>query len=192
MRILVANERASELEALARAAESLGAEVVAGEVRVDDVARVAAEEAVDVAVVGLPHGATSDHALALIEQLAREGVCPVVAINEAGDGDFISEAAELGVYAQATRPDPEQLRGAIDVALRRFHEHAQLENRLDRKTYVERAKGILMERYGLDEHAAFVMLRRQARNANLTLVAASQRILDGHRLLPSAREAPRS
>jgi response regulator NasT len=187
MRILVANERASELEALTRAAESLGAEVVAGEVRVEEVARVASEEAVDVAVVGLPAGATTEHALALIDQLAREGVCPVVAINEAGDDEFVAEAAELGVYAHATRPDPEQLRGAIDVAVRRFQEHTQLEVRLDRKTYVERAKGILMERYGLDEHAAFVMLRRQARNANLTLVAAAQRILDGHRLLPSDR-----
>src|SRR3954452_19162634 len=65
-RILVANEGATELAALAAAADSVGAEVVARAMRVEDVARLAAEEAVDLALVGLPRGESGAHALGLI------------------------------------------------------------------------------------------------------------------------------
>jgi AmiR/NasT family two-component response regulator len=64
----------------------------------------------------------------------------------------------------------------------------QFKAALDKRAVVERAKGILMERYALDERAAFDMLRREARNQNLRLESAAQLILDGHRLLP--KQAP--
>ena len=80
MRILVANEGAEELAALARAAGGLG-EVVAREMRVDEVARVAAQEDVELALVGLPAGESAEHALAMIAELVHGGLCPVVAIT---------------------------------------------------------------------------------------------------------------
>jgi AmiR/NasT family two-component response regulator len=183
VRILVANEGADELEALARASGAIG-EVVAREVRVAEVARVAAEEDVDLALVGLPAGASADHALAMIGQLVEGALCPVVVITAETDDGFVARAAELGVYAHTTRLDPGPLRGAVDVAMRRFQEHADLKVVMGRRGLIERAKGVLMERYGLDERAAFEMLRREARGSNLALADAAGRILAGHRLLP--------
>jgi len=190
VRILVANEGAEELDALTRAAAALG-EVVAREVRVPEVARVAAEEDVDLALVGLPAGESAEHALAMIAQLVQGGLCPVIAITSNNNDGFIAKAAEMGVYAHTTRLDPVLLRGAVDVAMRRFQEHADLKVVMDRRSLVERAKGILMERYGLDERAAFDMLRREARSANLRMVDAAGRILEGHRLLPKERPSSR-
>jgi AmiR/NasT family two-component response regulator len=191
MRILVANEGEAELDALARAAGVLG-EVVAREFRVAEVARVAAEEEVELALVGLPAGESDEHALAMIGQLVEGGLCPVVAITSNNDDGFITKAAQLGIYAHTTRLDPGLLRGAVDVAMRRFQEHADLSLVMDRRALVERAKGILMERYALDERGAFEMLRREARAANLRLADAAGRILDSHRLLPhEARPARR-
>jgi response regulator NasT len=187
VRILLTNERASDLDALSRVAESLGDEVVGGVIHLGDVARVAAEAAADVAVVGLVSGDSSAHALAMIDELVRGGVCPVIAITDDHDAGFVSEAAQHGVYAHATWLDPVQLRGVLDIALRRFRDHADLEAVAERRTYIERAKGILMERYGLDAQAAFAMLRRHARSENLTLRDAAQRILESHRLLPRER-----
>jgi AmiR/NasT family two-component response regulator len=189
MRILVANEGLEEINALARAAEELG-EVVAREVRVAEVARVAAEEDVELALVGLPAGESADHALAMIAQLVQGGLCPVVVITSDDDGGFLSKAAEMGVYAH-TRLEPARLRSAVNVAMRRFQEHADLKVVMDRRALVERAKGVLMERYGLDERAAFEMLRSEARSTNLRLVDAASRILDSHRLLPRERPARR-
>jgi response regulator NasT len=183
MRILVANEGEAELEALERAAETLG-EVVAREVRVAEVARVAAEEEIELALVGLPSGESDEHALAMIGQLIEGGLCPVIAITSNNNDGFITKAAEMGIYAHTTRLDPGLLRGAVDVAMRRFQERADLNVVMGRRALVERAKGILMERYGLDERGAFEMLRREARAANLRLADAAGRILDTHRLLP--------
>jgi len=188
---LVANQRAEELDALAKAAEGLGEEVVAREIRVSEVARVAEQECVDLAFVGLPEGESKAHALALIGQLVEGGLCPVVAVTVNEDPSFVTEAAELGVYAHTTRLDPVLLRGAIDVARRRFSDHADLQALLERRTVIERAKGILMERYGFTEHAAFEMLRHHARDSNLRLTDAAGRILDGHRLLPKEDVAGR-
>jgi AmiR/NasT family two-component response regulator len=190
LRILVANEGAEELDALTRAAQPLG-EVVAREVRVQEVARVAAEEDVDLALVSLPPGESADHALAMIGQLVEGGLCPVVAITSNHNDDFIAKAAAMGIYAHTTRLDAALLRGAVDVAIRRFQQHADLKVVMARRSLVERAKGILMERYGLDERGAFDMLRREARAANLRIADAADRILDGHRLLPKERPSPR-
>src|SRR4051812_45840343 len=185
MRILVANEQQPELEALARAAEGLGEVVVAREVRVDAVARAAADASVDVALVGLPPGENAEHALALIAEIVAGGLCPVVVVTDNSDPDVLADAAAAGIYAHTANLDPRSLRSAIDVAARRFGDHAFIKAALEKRTLVERAKGILMERYGLDEQAAFEMLRREARNENLRLVVAAGLILQGHRLLPS-------
>jgi response regulator NasT len=190
VRILVANERAEELDALTRAAEDLG-EVVAREVRVHEVARVADEEDVDLALVGFPEGESAEHALAMIGELVQGGLCPVIAITTDANDGFVTKAAEIGVYAHTTRLDATLLRGAVDVAMRRFKEHADLKTVIERRGLVERAKGILMERYGLDERAAFDMLRREARASNLRIADAADRILEGHRLLPKERTIPR-
>lgn len=190
MRILVANEGTEELAALARAAAALG-DVVAREVRVDEVARVAAQEDVELALVGLPSGESAEHALAMIAELVHGGLCPVVAITTNDNERFVAKASEIGVYAHTTRLDAAPLRTAVDVAMRRFQEHADLKLVMDRRAVVERAKGILMERYGLDERAAFDMLRHEARSANLRIVDAAGRILEGHRLLPKERPPAR-
>src|SRR4051794_32946087 len=126
MRILVANEGSKELDALTRAAEALG-DVVAREVRVAEVARVAAEEEVDLALVSLPAGENAEHALAMIGQLVKGGLCPVVAVAADDKERFLARAAQLGGYAQSSRLHAAQLRGAGDVGIRPFREHAHLE-----------------------------------------------------------------
>jgi len=191
LRILVANEHGAQLDLLAEAAEHLGEEVVARVCSAEEVAGAAASEQVDVALVGLPPDESAQHALALISELVARGVCPVVIVTPTVDAGFLAEAAALGVYAHTADLSPAPLRTAIDVASRRFHDHEHTKAALEKRTLVERAKGILMERYGLDEHAAFQMLRREARNENLRLIAAAELILQGHRLLPRDHEAAR-
>ena len=50
---------------------------------------------------------------------------------------------------------------------------------------IERAKGILMERHGIDDAAAFELLRDHARSSSRRVVEVAQAVLDGHALLPA-------
>ena len=181
----MANQGAEQLATLAAAAEAVGAEVVARVKQVEDVARVAAEEAVDLALVGLPAGESAAHALGLIGQLVQGGLCPVVVITDIDDPPFLAKAAAAGIYAHTVQLEPVALRSAIDVALARFEEHAQMKSVMERRLVIERAKGVLMERYDLDEDAAFEMLRRETRGAHLKLADAAELVVRGRQVLPA-------
>jgi AmiR/NasT family two-component response regulator len=182
LRVLIANERKDRLALVAPIVAALGHEVIASEVDVKDVGSVTARERPDVALVGL--GASSEHALQMIEKIVQEAFCPVIALLHAPDPSFVKEASKRGVFAYITDDDAKDWQSAIDIVLRRFAEYHDLHGAFGRRAIAERAKGILMERHSVDETAAFAMLRDQARSANRKLVDVASAVVDGHRLLP--------
>lgn len=52
--------------------------------------------------------------------------------------------------------------GAIDVAFRRSEEYRRLQRAFGRRARTERAKGVLIERYSIDDQEAFERLRTPA------------------------------
>jgi response regulator NasT len=182
LRILIANQRKDRLAIIAPIVIGLGHEVIAREIEVDDVAAVTVRERPDVALVGL--GDSSAHALELIEKIVREAACPVIALLHTHDPDFVGEAAKRGVFAHINDEDVDDWQSAIDIVLRRFAEYHELQGAFGRRALTERAKGILMERHSVDEHAAFEMLREQSRVGNRKLIDLAAAVVDGHRLLP--------
>jgi AmiR/NasT family two-component response regulator len=182
LRVLVANEQRERLGVLADIAEQLGQEVVAREVDVSAVAERAREVLPDVAVVGL-HEQHTEHALGLIEEIVGEGICPVVAVIEEQDPEFISRAAQSGIFAYISTLSADSMRGAFDIALRRFGQAEELEGALARRAVIERAKGILMERYKIDERTAFGRLRDQSQRTGEKLVDVCQALLLSHALV---------
>src|ERR1051325_10147765 len=105
LRVLIANERKDRLALVAPIVAALGHEVIAREIKVEDVGAVTSRERPDVALVGL--GASSGHALGLIERIVREAACPVIALLHAPDPDFVREASKRGVFAYVTDADSE-------------------------------------------------------------------------------------
>jgi AmiR/NasT family two-component response regulator len=188
LRVLIANERKDRLALVAPIVASLGHEVIAREIEVQDVGAVTARERPDVALVGL--GESSDHALHLIEKIVQESACPVIVLIHAPDPEFVKEASKRGVFAYITDADAKDWQSSIDIVLRRFAEYHDLEGAFGRRAITERAKGILMERHSVDEPAAFEMLREHSRSANRKLVDVASAVVDGHRLLPKQPNVP--
>jgi AmiR/NasT family two-component response regulator len=120
LRVLIANQRVERLELLAEVVGGLGHEVIAREIHVNEVGAVTARERPDVALVGL--GESSEHALQLISEIVRGAFCPVIALLESYDAEWIDQAAERGVYAYIVDTRPEELQSAIDITLRRYAE----------------------------------------------------------------------
>ena len=131
LRVLIANQRSDRLEMLAQVVTGLGHEVIAREIHVSEVAAVTARERPDVAFVGL--GASAEHALDLISKIVAESFCPVIALLDTYDGDWVNEAASRGVFAYIVDSRPEELQSAIDITLRRFGEYQHLQGAFDRR-----------------------------------------------------------
>jgi AmiR/NasT family two-component response regulator len=188
LRILIANQRKDRLALVASVVVALGHEVIAREIEVEEVGAVTARERPDVALVGL--GASSQHALELIDKIVREAACPVIALLHEPDPGFVKEASKRGVFAHISDSDVEDWQSSIDIVLRRFADFHDLEGAFGRRALIERAKGILMERHSIDEGSAFEMLRDQSRIGNRKLIDLAAAVADGHRLLPKQPQTP--
>jgi response regulator NasT len=187
LRVLIANERRDRLELLAQVVSGLGHEVIAQEIDVEAVGGVTAREHPDVALVGL--GLSSQHALELIEQIVHESTCPVIALLTAEEPAYVREAAKRGVFAYIVDTSPDELQSAIDITLQRFTEYQNLQGAFGRRAVIEQAKGILMERNGIDADKAFAMLRDHSQHKGQKLADVAAAIVDSHLLLlpqPSA------
>ena len=189
--ILIADEDRSELARLGAVLEELGHEVTPYAVSVREASELIAKEDPDLAFVMVQDD--DEHALALIGEAVEHASGPVIATVRHASVEFVGRAAEHGVSALVEPTEPTAIQGAIEVALKRHREAAaladkvdQLEGALERRTIIERAKGILMERHSVDDRQAFELLREHARSSNLRVVEGARSVTEGHALLPKA------
>jgi AmiR/NasT family two-component response regulator len=182
LRIVIANTSEERLAHPRDLVTSLGHEVVLTATNLDALSHLTAEVQPDVALVGL--SGDSPDVLALLDRIVQQAACPVIMLLDAQDPAFVLEAAKRGVFAYLVENGGDELQSALDVVLRRFAEYHQLEGAFGRRAITERAKGILMERHGIDDREAFELLRDHARSGSRRVVDVAQAILDGHALLP--------
>jgi response regulator NasT len=189
LRVLIADEDEHALHHLASVLEELGHEVAPYVVSVAAAIELIGTEDPDLAIVVVHKD--DEHALALIQETVEYASGPVIAQAPDGDVEFVTRAAERGISAWIESTTPETVQGAIEVALRRYEEAErlqvkvdQLQSALDRRAVIERAKGILMERHGLDERAAFDLIRDHARAQRRRVVDVALAVSEGHALLP--------
>lgn len=189
LRVLVADGTVERLEEVTRTVTSLGHEVIGGDVALETVGQATAAELPDVALVIV--GDHSDTALDLIRTIVREAACPVIAILDVQDRAFVDRAARLGIFSYIAHPgDLEEMQSSMDIALQRFAEYHALEGAFGRRAVTERAKGVLMERHGIDEQQAFQLLRDHSRRTNRKMVDVAESVLESHRLLSAGVVSP--
>jgi AmiR/NasT family two-component response regulator len=190
LRVLLANEREDDLRKLGEVLDGLGHEVVPFAVSVREAVELIAREDPDVAFVVFD--GDDAHGLALLSETVEYASGPVlVSMRETESPATVAKAADMGIAGYVDSWEPQDVQAAIEVALRRHREAShlnakveQLESALERRAIIERAKGILMERHGVDERAAFERLREHARSGGRRVVEIAQAVLDGHALLP--------
>ena len=188
LRVLVTDGPGVRLDQVTRTVAGLGHDVIARESSLPEVARITAAERPDVALVIVHEG--NAKGLQMIDSIVHEAACPVIAVIDVEDRAFVNEAAKRGIFAYiAEGHDPQEMQSAIDIVLRRFAEYHDLEGAFARRAVTERAKGILMERHGIDEQAAFDMLRDQARRTHRKLVDLADAVVTGQPMLPSLPES---
>jgi response regulator NasT len=119
------------------------------------------------------------------KRLSKEGPVPVILVSAHHDPEFIDRAAADHILAYLIKPIKQaDLEPAITIAMRRFaqfqelrKETADLRQALEDRKVIEKAKGLLMKKTGLDEHDAFRKLQKLASEKNKKLVEIAQMLL---------------
>src|SRR6266545_1202535 len=193
LRILLADEDPSALKVTAGQVRELGHTPTEIAVSLREAADAIARDDPDLAIVVI-YG-DDEHALDLIEEIDAFASGPVIALLDSEDPEFVAEAAERGIFAYARQETADSIQSAIEVAMRRWRERhdlaeqvERLENALERRALIERAKGILMERHNVDDRAAFQRVREHARSTNRTVVDVAAAVAEGHALLRKAHD----
>lgn len=116
---------------------------------------------------------------------------PIVMFTNDEDTSHVPDAVAAGVTAYIVAGlAPQRIRPILEVAMARFaHEQAlraeltQARNALSERKTIDRAKGLLMQRQGLNEQQAYDKLRKLAMDKGLKLGEVAQRVLDAADLL---------
>jgi response regulator NasT len=116
---------------------------------------------------------------------------PSIIVTGYCEDDLVKRATNAGVFAYLVKPvDADDLKSAIEVAMARFEEFKQLkeelhglEQALEARKYIERAKGILMDRQNLREAEAMRRLQEMSMKSNKRMVEVAKEIIDADNLL---------
>lgn len=117
--------------------------------------------------------------------IADEKIAPVVLLTAYSQKDLIERAKGAGVYAYLVKPFQESdLLPAIEIAISRYLEQQDLEAalgdielKLETRKLVDRAKGLLMDKYNMNEAEAFRRIQQQSMNQRRTMKEIAEALI---------------
>jgi len=124
-------------------------------------------------------------------QLFGEMGIPVVILSAYSEQRDLEHLQEAGVFGYLLKPvSSDGLRVTLNVAWSRYLEAKRLagevkalEDKLESRKIIERAKGIIQETLGVNEGEAMRRLQRQSRDTRRPMVEIAKALLDTHGLL---------
>ena len=184
-RVVIAEDEAIIRLDLKETLEEEGYEVVAETGRGDEAVELVREHRPDVTILDIKMPGLDG--LSAAREIAGERWSAVLILTAFSQRDLIERARDAGALAYLVKPfQKSDLFPAIEVALGRFkelkalHEQAtSLEEQLETRKLVDRAKGQLMDRSGLSEAEAFTFIQKTAMRERSTMRDIAQRVLDG-------------
>lgn len=123
--------------------------------------------------------------IAAAEAVYREVPVPAIVVSGYDDAETLRQAAAPHVFGYLVKPiKARDLGPAISVAMSRFtlyraaeQEAAGLRLALEERKVIERAKGAVMRRLGVDETDAFRRLRRLSSDRNWKVIEIARQVL---------------
>ncbi len=185
VRVVIAEDEAIVRLDLKEILEEEGYEVVGETGRGDEAVSLVREHDPDVAILDIKMPGMDG--LSAAREITGEQRAAVVILTAFSQRNLIEEARDAGAISYLLKPfQRNELIPAIEVALGRFREMKALKNevnsleeQLETRKVVDRAKGILMDQHGMSENDAFTFIRETAMRRRMTLKAIAQLVVDG-------------
>ena len=191
VRLVIAEDEALIRLDLRETLEEEGYEVVGETSRGDEIVSLVRAQRPDLAIldINLPGG----DGLTAAAEITAERLAAVLILTAFSQRELVDRAREAGALAYLVKPfQRNDLVQAMELALGRFEEmkaleeaFKDLEERMEVRTLVERAKGVLMDDLDMKENDAFRWIQRRAMDGRTTMREVAAQVLAGE-LRPSA------
>jgi two-component system, response regulator PdtaR len=185
-RVLIAEDEAIIRLDLRETLEEEGYEIVGETGRGDEAVELARAVRPDLAIldIKMPGMDGLDAARAMSE----ERLCGVLVLTAFSQRDFIEQARDAGALAYLVKPfQKSDLVPAIELAIGRFKEMSALaaevrglEEQLETRKIVDRAKGRLQSEHGMSEPDAFRWIQKTSMDRRTSMRAVAEGVVAGN------------
>jgi response regulator NasT len=185
IRVVIAEDEAIIRLDLKETLEEEGYEVVGETGRGDKAVDLVRELRPDLAILDIKMpGMDGIEAARLI---TKDRICGVLVLTAFSQREVIEQARDAGALAYLVKPfQKTDLVPAIEVAIARFHEMQALngevdalEEQLETRKSIDRAKGVLIDQFSMSESDAYGFIQRGAMNHRSTMKAVADMVISG-------------
>lgn len=183
MRILIADDDPIIRLDLKQMLENLEYEVVAEAGDGQQALEMARQTRPDICILDVKMPAMDG--IEVVNALTEEEVAPAILLTAYSDHELVDRAKQAGVFAYLVKPfKPSDLPPAIEIARSRFEQHlalnkevGSLQEKLETRKLIDRAKGILMDEQNLNEAEAYRRIQTQSMNLRKTMREVAEAII---------------
>ena len=184
-RIVIAEDEAIIRLDLRETLEEEGYIVVADTGRGDDAIELVRQHKPDVAIFDIKMPGLDGLGAARV--VSAEKICPVVMLTAFSQREVIEQARDAGALAYLVKPfQKTDLVPAIELAIGRFREMMTLSGerdalgeQLELRKLLDRAKGLLIDKFSMTEQSAFDFIQKNAMSTRAKMVDVANQILNG-------------
>ena len=185
IRIVVAEDEAIIRLDLVETLREEGYEVVADTGRGDTAIELVREHKPDVAIFDIKM--PGQDGLEAARAVSAEKICTVVMLTAFSQREVIEQARDAGALAYLVKPfQKTDLVPAIELAIGRFAElkllsgeRDALDEQLQLRKLLDRAKGVLIDKHHMTEQAAFDFIQKSAMSSRSRMKDVAQKVIDG-------------
>lgn len=120
-----------------------------------------------------------------VQIITDEEIAPAILLTAYSDRELVGRAKDAGVFAYLVKPfKPSDLPPAIEVARSRYEQNQKLneevgnlQEKLEARKLIDRAKGILMTEHGLNETEAYRRIQQQSMNLRKTMREVAEAVI---------------
>lgn len=183
MRVLVVDDESLIRMDIVEMLEDVGHEVVAEGENGEQAIELAREYSPDIIIMDVKMPVMDGISAAKV--IGDEEIAPVLLLTAFSQNDIVDKANDAGVIAYLVKPiREEQLLPAMSVAVQRFRdlkklnlELEKLQDSLETRKLLDRAKGIIMTAHGLNEQEAYRRMQQYSMSKRISLKELAEMII---------------
>ena len=126
-------------------------------------------------------------------QITAEGICAILMLTAFSQREIVEQARDAGAMSYLVKPfQKADLVPAIELATSRYAETkalvaevGELQERLEARKVLDRAKGLLVDQHGMKEAVAFSFIQQTAMASRSTMRSVAESVLKGEIVPPA-------